>query len=1392
MKLLKFLLKKSIFILLLSGASYTPFVLPGAYRTGATTLGEALITVLPMPLYGKITFPAPEYEGGPQDVELPNKTFGGLSLTEGFARKVGDQITIINKVTFAGVVLYAECVTTVSAASVSLNFKVTPFPTQPVPVDAEGLPQMDMAKPKPVTILGITLEEANFRIGSLPGITPLLLQQNPGMTPWSLVIDGTFKLSGLVFNAGFRISPGTASSLGTFFATVAPIVNEWRPFADVTIPQLKSIVLKDLKASVKGGVGTTGFVGTISVSGTSIILNTKAMVSVDLGKQEAGVGLIAIARLPEGWKLSQSFPELFQSKNPMTEALDLLKISNAELILSTISGQVAIPAVVRPGSAAQAAAGNVAMETIFVEKGITLTSTVSLDEKSNNPVLKILNQVTKGVGTFSKEEAAGQAGLTMRGLIPPSVRNFRLQIGATAGNIAFNVGPAKFYGGSLDLIVKGEPSIGFGGSFKMIPSPKDKPLEFALEFEFGAIKFGLAGNMVGAWNKPFGIPGFQFGNLGIRGTQTYSAIQEAVAAAAGTAGVGALVALIPADVGMAGEVTFGTPPDTIHAGLKMNLGKDVSSLGFIGEVKTAYPLSRMVEILLKQMGAPIKIIDFVPLNLRNIKLFFVPVGTSIGRIRLEQGIGFSADADIFGKKASLDLGLDLTQGAKAKGTVEKFNIGPLKISGVNGQGDPLVHIELGANAQVFKISGQAVLGDLIKSNTDLLISPKGMEFTLESEFGPPGGKISTIVKGSTGPITNVIRPPAPGEVKMSIDFKNEFTEKLNESIIALITKSREDFEKDINDSIVQVVRNATTKDIEKQEAAVKYAQSRRVQCKDDLMLCMVREADVTKQQSALDALRVKYNFEQTDLGKLIRKIMDDLGISKALAKALKDIGTIGSAVSKQFQFNVEKIIKLVVVKKLSWKGDLTDLADGKIQGLDLEVSLSGQVVKRKIDDFNLKDPAKSVAALVDQVARIAIDAIKASVSGATIPKDMCASLQEHVEHWEKNGPKDEKGIRLDGDWWRGQFLLDACTKENPETAKKLKPRMLKGAGCRQLKQHVDYWAPKGVNGDPAASEKYWKECAAENIDEARKLMLQLPGAGCFEFTKHVNFWSPQGKDGDPGKGHLHYDQCKVENPKLAQELAAKLPGYPGGVFEAGQKAAGQKEACKELEKHIEFWNKNGTGFDEDKSGAGIKYLEKCKLGDPALAAQLAPKMLPGPNCKDLADHIKYWREHGGKEANPSDVIRGDDLLKVCQKEQPAKAAILQKQLMALRPAGAQKTAQPAATAQQAAAAAQQAAQICKEFQTHVDYWETMGRDGDPLKTVRLWSACAAVDIDLARKFMLRMPGAGCHELIKHIDYWSSHGGKDGDIPRGDMLIGQCRGEDPAKAAELWAQLSTLR
>lgn len=1241
-------------------------------RGEVTSAQKLLVPEIPLPLYGNVKLPDPATPGGPQEATLPDKSYGPLQLTQGRVSKVGTTATVTTRVSFAGVELQAEGVKDENQDASLLDLTLKSL---------DG---------NPVKILDITFENAKLRIEQAFEVTPLMLQEDPELSPWAIQLSGTIKLLDLIFNAGFNISTGK-SVQALFFAELSPEIKTWKPFAGTGISTLEAITVTDLKAGLRGSVNLSavgqsikssvkskfakkedpkaqsagqatssaqsspaeqaaqntqksgvdlakssepgGLLGSLYITGSSTILNVTSQVAFDLGYQQGGWQITGLARLPNGWKLSQSFPELFAQKNPVNEALDLLKITEAQVIISTRSGQVSVN-----------------NQILNVEKGLTLSAGISIDEKYDNDILKFINSVVRG---FSKEGDRA-AGLKLRGTIPPSIKNLRLQVGLSTGDVALAVGPAKFYGGGLDLIVRGEPSIGFGGSFKFKPTDKDEPVSFDLEFEFTPIKFGVAGIMLGLWKNPFGIRGFQFGNLGLRGTQSYEALGAAVAAAAATAGVGSLTILIPADAGLAGEVVFGEGQEALNASLRMNLGKDVSSIGVIAEVKTPVTLSHLAGVLLKQMGLPVPPFkDILPFDLRNVKVQFVPLGTTIGELQLEQGIGFSACMVIFGKLGCIEAAFDLSRGVVAKGSIDALEIGALKVTGANGKGNPTLNIELGLPKQVVQISGQVTIADIFKSNTDIMLSPQGMNFTLESFLGTPEGRITTVVKGSTGSILDITKALEPGQVKLDIDFKNDLTTMINKKIESFITERKETFENDINKAIEQVVRLSTQEDIKRQEAALEYAKSRRVMFKDDPVLSIAREADVTKEQSSLDLLKLKYNIEQTEFGKAIRKFMDDLGISKALEKVLTDVRKAGSGLFEQGRFAFNRIANLAVVKRVSWSGGLSDIKDGILKGVMVEVELSGQLTKRNLGDLNLKDPASSINNMAQQIAGLAIDAIKASVGGV-VARNMCDMLEQHNAYWKENGPVDPAGARYDGDSSRGQWLLSQCQKENPAIAATLQAQMLPASGCFELKRHVDFSASKGINADPVRSGRLWSECAAVDIDQARQLMLQLPGAGCFEFNRHAN-WVLGGNFDDKVRGNMLYNQCMAENPPFARQLAAKLPGYPG---------------------------------------------------------YQAPAPAPAP-------------------AAPS-TAAGD------------------------------------------------------RFEEHVNYWAKEGRDGNPAQTVQLWSAAAAENIDRARSLMLRMPGAGCFELKRHADYKDATG-KD-DRVRGNMLYGQCQAENPAVAQQLAQRL----
>lgn len=984
--------KKINLVFLLYCLVIIPFIRPNAVVGEGKPIAPAPAPVgeeISVPLFGKITL-STSSDGG-QEGALPDKSLAGLSFTKGRVKKTSTGMTVNTLVTFAGVQMQAEYnsdkTVVVLDSAITLDF-VLKAP--------DG---------KPLTLLGVTFEDARLKIEKSDSL--------------QVQIVGKVKFLGLVFDAGFSV----ASDINAlFFATLSPEIKEWRPFAGVGISQLESIVVSDLQAGVKAGADIKAVAGQVKtavvsavkgvdaataskqegglfaslfITGSSTILNTKSQVFFDVGfQQPGGFGVTGIAQLPDGWKLSQSFPELFAAKNPVSDALDLLKIVKAEVVLSSRSGKVFY---------------NGAQQT--VNQGLTLSAGISLDEPYENDILKVINIILKNIAVgVTKGDSGGKAGIMLQGVIPPDIKNLRLQVGVTAGDIAFNVGPAKFYGGQFNFIVKGEPSLGFGGLFLLKPTEKDEELRFNLEFEFTPIKFGLAGSMAGVWKNPFGIPGFQFGNLGLRGTQTYTALAEAAAAAAATAGVGSLSVLIPADAGIAGEVTLGDGADAITAKTFMNLGKDIGSLAIIAEMTNPITLPRLIELLLKQMGAPITLLNVIPFNLRKVKIHFVPLGTSIGGLRAEAGVMFAACADIFGKQACMDVGLDLTRGAVVKGTIERFNIGALQVTGANGEGDPTIDAQLGLQKQVFKVSGQALLADVIKSNTDIFLSPAGLNFTLESSFGPADGKISTVVKGSTGSITEIAKAFEPGKVKLEIEFKNDLTNLLNKNIESFIVKQKETFEKDLNDTITQVARRATEQDLKRQTDAVEYAQSRRVMCKDNLVLCIEREAEVKKEEIKLGLLKIKYDLEKTPLGDFLRNAFEAFGLNRLLEQALQGVRDVGSGVFEAGRFTFNKIANVAVVKRVTWNGSLSDVANGILKGAEVEVEFSGKLVTQKIGDFDLKNPAASITVIAENLAGMAINGIKSALNIPVVvpafkPVIMpeltgaCSDLMYHDEWW---------------------------------------------------------------------------------------------------------------------------------------------------------------------------------------------------------------------------------------------------------------------------------------------------------------------------------------------------------------------------------------------------------
>lgn len=812
-------------------------------------------------------------------------------------------------------------------------------------------------------------------------------------------------------------------------AEVVPGVNDWQPFKASPIHEIESITIHSLQAGFKVGYvakvagkdvqkkkkvpiselilkegeviefsGEKGFTFSLYIDGKSTILNTDVDVTVKIDKSQTGFGATLVFGLPKGWNLAESFPELrsqHNAKDPkdiILDIFDLIKLNNARFIASTkketLNGEE-------------------------IEPGFNIMADMTLDVKNGEK-----NIIAVALKDLIKQTGSEGMALQLHGHINPlDIKAMMFKVALAMGSFKFTVGQTTFEGGKAYIAIRGKPEIGFGAEFTMIPTPKDHPLVFSGEFLATPIDFGIAASMQGTWKDPLGIKGFEFGNLGITGTQTWSALEEAVAS-------GGIALFIPATLGIAGDLHLGQKPcddpESFCGKIRFNIGKKITETAVVVDINNPQNIVALFDILLAQMGAESgnvlvsQVNKLLPAKIERCKLYFVPMGTTIGAIKVEQGIGMGLYLDIMGHKAYTDTMLSVN-GITSKGFVSAFKIGVLEMNNADQTCDtttglaksasivqsqhrpgdapgeksaempcgPTVEIDISLNEPKFVIDGMIKIGDILQSRTKWYMTSQGITFDTESAIGPQGAQVSIHLKGKTNvsfDLTKLIELK-PKDIGLEVTFENKLTDALNKSILQFVKDKQKDFQGQINDAILLLTKKVANQDITNQEATVKLAESRRVWCKDNLSLCLERERIVTAEKIKLAAMEVVKAIEQSPIGPVLKDAMDKLGITALITQTLESVEKVGVGMFEQGEFVFKQIANLVVVNKIHWEGDLSDLEQGVIPSIEVDLTLSGKEVKnKKLGAYNLRDPFGSMNTIVQNIAQIGVDAIKESLN----------------------------------------------------------------------------------------------------------------------------------------------------------------------------------------------------------------------------------------------------------------------------------------------------------------------------------------------------------------------------------------------------------------------------
>lgn len=816
-------------------------------------------------------------------------------------------------------------------------------------------------------------------------------------------VYGEIDLFGLLLSGGFNAIWGGDEPSVTFSAKIKQGVKEWAPFKLIpNIPQplqaLKNIVVSDVQAgaslqfgSVISDTGADVFddsapkkaapkkaktakieseeIGAdedvsadkdlpqtvrkkkvefkIFVHGKTTILNTlgHGIFQITFG-QNTPFALIIGFELPKGWKLSQSFPELFTQKTFVTEALDLFRLGKTRFIVSTYETTIG---------------------KINLKQGINFRTGIVFDGTETNVVLKSLSTVLTKTGDKG-------AQLYLSGAINPfELRNLEFKVGLSTGGFEIKLPPVGtvFTAGKLSIAVRGEPSIALQGSFTIIPVPGAQPLNFMGGIVFSTVDVGLEGSMTGLWTV---IPGFSFGNLGLKGTQRYTVIADALS----SFGVSAL---IPSKFGVTGETEIGGGEKPLRLMLFMQLGSDVSNIALVGTVENPETFILLFDPLAKHLGVHLDhLVDVLPLRLTRASVKFVPSETRIGDIEQKMGVGGDFVAKVLGKNLSASFMLSKT-GLIARGDIDSFNLGPITVTGTGGvRKNPKVDITVSlAELPRFIINGKLLWPGLIDTLTDIEVSKDRLAFTTKTCLGPKGTQICARIEGTTISFADplaLMSTLRPEDLNLTIEYEDTLSLVLKRDVAIALDAMKAQIENDMNNLIIQVGRATALADIDRQS-------------RKKMIACLVKnpaerlwnnQANVAspcgRESANLLALQSKYSLERTKLGQGVRELLDKTGASRWAANMLQGFKIIGVAAFESGSAVIKNVANLVTIEQIYWKGSLKDVQQGVIPSIRVKLRIAGgESEERLLGAFDMRDPIKSAAKIAENVANLGRDAL---------------------------------------------------------------------------------------------------------------------------------------------------------------------------------------------------------------------------------------------------------------------------------------------------------------------------------------------------------------------------------------------------------------------------------
>jgi len=535
-------------------------------------------------------------------------------------------------------------------------------------------------------------------------------------------VSGITRVCGLDMQVTGTTRTQDGASMGITVEAI-DVARTWYPFAHAHLPaKIQETGIEDISVGFKAGIpgveqvdNITGadadsvadmhetLFGALMISGTTSILHTSVEVSAELGLSGGEPGIALVAHLPEGWHIADSFPHMRDSYLGTT--IGQIQFHNARCVITSYDTYT--------------------IQDEMYERGLTITSGVSWDGNTDDPLLRHITPLcpqTEHAHPYVFMKGAWNAD---------EPQDVYIKAGVNSDTIGFHLGPAHFYHLGLGIELTGEPSLGLFGGCNMTPGADEPPLNWYLAVAGTPTDIALSGSMRGTWNNPFGARNIAIRNLALKGAQSYDAIAQAAASSG-------IAALIPSQAGISGEGDIYCPDGTsLTCDIKANIGKRITTFALLAYLRNNIDFHRLARCMLYQAGLPHRSIHVPDCHIEELSLKLVPLGTYIGQVRVSQGIGASCYVRILGQRAYIDIGTSISEmGLHLYGKLPHIDIGPVHITGANGQDAPIIDSTLSLRKQQITAHGRIAIGDIFETEHDVYIGRHGMSCEFNHTFGP--------------------------------------------------------------------------------------------------------------------------------------------------------------------------------------------------------------------------------------------------------------------------------------------------------------------------------------------------------------------------------------------------------------------------------------------------------------------------------------------------------------------------------------------------------------------------------------------------------------------------------------------------------------------------------